>query len=121
MLLIALSSLVACAPREISTVEVITDSMADLDSAPYVYQPIVVTRSSSSELQILSRLAKAIEELEALIREAESSADPDARIRFDYYQLRSDMLSITQGIQAHVRTPVYMPRTLDPIVGNYGR
>lgn len=78
-------------------------------------------RSSSSELQLLARLAGAIEELEALIREAEASADPDARIRFDYYQLRTDILSISQGIQAHIRTPVYTPRTLKPIAGNYGR
>lgn len=78
-------------------------------------------RSSSSELQLLARLAGAIEELEALIREAETSADPDARIRFDYYQLRTDILSILQGIQAHIRTPVYTPRTLKPIAGNYGR
>ncbi len=83
--------------------------------------PKVIVRTNASEIQILARLARALDELEALIREAEISADPDARVRFDYYQLRADLLSISQGIQAHIDTPVYMPRVLDPIVGNYGR
>ena len=114
-------SLSSCITKNRPPVEVVKDSTTEFVSAPYAHQPIVVMRSTSSELQLLTRLAGAIEELEALIREAEANADPDARIRFDYYQLRTDILSIAQGIQAHIRTPVYTPRTLKPIAGNYGR
>lgn len=121
LLLVALMSLASCSTKNRPPVEIVNDSPTEIFSTPYANQPIVVMRSSSSELQLLARLAGAIEELEALIREAEASADPDARIRFDYYQLRTDILSISQGIQAHIRTPVYMPRTLKPIAGNYGR
>ena len=121
LLLVALMSLASCSTKIRPPVEIVKDSPTEIISTPYSHQPIVVMRSSSSELQLLARLAGAIEELEALIREAEASADPDARIRFDYYQLRTDILSISQGIQAHIRTPVYTPRTLKPIAGNYGR
>ena len=121
LLLFALMSLASCSTKNRPPVEIVKDSPTEIVSTPYSHQPIVVMRSSSSELQLLARLAGAIEELEALIREAEASADPDARIRFDYYQLRTDILSISQGIQAHIRTPVYTPRTLKPIAGNYGR
>lgn len=121
LLLIALMSLASCSTKHRPPVEIVKDSPTEIFSRSYAHQPIVVMRSSSSELQLLARLAGAIEELEALIREAEASADPDARIRFDYYQLRTDILSISQGIQAHIRTPVYTPRTLKPITGNYGR
>ncbi len=121
LLFVALMSLASCSTKNRPPVEIVKDSTSEIVSMPYAHQPIVVMRSSSSELQLLARLAGAIEELEALIREAEASADPDARIRFDYYQLRTDILSISQGIQAHIRTPVYTPRTLKPIAGNYGR
>ena len=121
LLLVALMILASCSTKNSQPVEIVKESPTEIVSTPYAHQPIVVMRSSSSELQLLARLASAIEELEALIREAEASADPDARIRFDYYQLRADILSISQGIQAHIRTPVYTPRTLKPIAGNYGR
>ncbi len=121
MLLTAVVSLNACAAKEDSPIKTNLDAPATFETESHTHQPIVVLRTGSSELQVLTRLARTIEELEALIREAESSADPDARIRFDYYQLRTDILSILQGIHAHIQTPVYSPRNLDPIVGNYGR
>ena len=117
-----LASLTACSTKAPSTVEIISTATPEQIISRDVYQhPKVVMRTNASEIQILARLARSMEELEALVRDAEISADPDARIRFDYYQLRADLLSITQGIQAHIHTPVYTPRSLDPIAGNYGR
>ena len=117
-----LASLTACSTKAPSTVEIISAVPPEqIINRDVYYHPKVVMRTNASEIQILARLARSMEELEALVREAEISADPDARIRFDYYQLRADLLSITQGIQAHIHTPVYTPRSLDPIAGNYGR
>ena len=84
-------------------------------------KPEIVARTNSSEKQVLIRLLRNLNELDALINEAEFSANPDARIRFDYRQLRSDFFSVSQGIQAHIQMPDYSPRTLKPISGNYGR
>jgi len=122
IVLLVLVLLTACHSKEKVAYEFIasvdpkqaTDQLSD-------HQPIVVIRTRATEMQVLGRLAGALEELEALIREAEISADPDARLRFDYFQLRADLLAITQGIQSHIQTPIYAPRALDPIVGNYGR
>ena len=118
----ALASLTACSTTAPPSVEIISAAAPEqMISRDVYHQPKVAMRTNASEIQILARLARSMEELEALIREAQISADPDARIRFDYYQLRADILSITQGIQAHIHTPVYTPRSLDPIAGNYGR
>lgn len=84
------------------------------------YQTVVV-RTNSAEKQILIRLVREIEELATLIDEASFNANPDARIRFDYRQLQADLLLITQGIHAHVELSDFSPRTLKPIVGQYGR
>lgn len=121
LLTIAATGLIGCVAKKNASTELVSPTQVNRESHNYVRQRTVITRTNSLEYQVLARLLRTIEELEALIREAESSADPDARIRFDYYQLRADILSIAKGIQAHIQTPVYTPRALDPIVGNYGR
>ncbi len=121
MLSLAVALLTACASGEKITDQPTPATIIVPQSQPYHHSPMVVSQSGSSEQQILTRLVDAIEELEALIREAEFHVIPDARLRFDYYQLRTDLLSIVQGIQAHIKTPVYAPRNLAPIIGNYGR
>ena len=121
LIFIAATGLIGCSVKNDGPVDLITTSSVSHKSQQQVPMPLVVSRTSSSEFQVLARLAKTIEELEALVREAEASANPDARIRFDYHQLRVDILSIFRGIQAHIEMPVYTPRTLNPIVGNYGR
>ncbi len=123
IVLCILALLMGCSPKEYAPVELISAApmSGQATDFPVYQQPTVVMRTSASEVQILTRLARTIDELEALVREAEMNADPDARIRFDYYQLRADILAISQGIQAHIQTPVYTPRILDPLVGNYGR
>ncbi len=121
LLIIVATGLIGCAAKKNGSGEVVSITPTDRESPFYVRQSAVVTRANTHEHQVLARLGRTIEELEALIREAESSADPDARIRFDYYQLRADILAIMSGIRAHLHTPVYTPRSVDSIVGNYGR
>ena len=81
----------------------------------------VATRMQSEEKKVLFRLVREIEELEVLIDEANLKANPNSRIKFDYEQLKDDLLLITQGIHAHIRISDFTPRTLKPIVGQYGR
>lgn len=113
--------MIGCVGKENAQTEIIPATSTNRQTQEIIRQSAVISRTNPYEHQVLVRLAQSIEELEALIVEAENSTDPDARIRFDYYQLRVDMLSIVRGIKAHIRTPVYTPRTLEPIVGNYGR
>ena len=81
--------------------------------------PEIVMRSNSEEKKTLARLVQLLQELNNLITEAETRANPDARIKFDYAQLRYDLQLITQGITAHVHQPDFTPRTVKPIAGNY--
>jgi RAQPRD family integrative conjugative element protein len=71
-----------------------------------------------------SALARVIHELHAiqpLIKEAESQANPDARVRFQYDWLRQDLDRIRLGIQEHIDTPRAEPRTFPPLRGDYRR
>lgn len=78
-----------------------------------------VTRINSEEKKVLSRLANHLKDLHHLIDEAEFKANPDSRLRFDYKRLRYDLMLITHGIKAHVESPVYTPRSIEPIRGDY--
>ena len=80
---------------------------------------VSIRRVNSSEKQSLVRLLRQLNELDNLISEAETNANPDARIQFDYNRLRYDLLLIMNGISAHVDRPDYTPRTLEQIPGDY--
>lgn len=81
----------------------------------------IVQQTNSNEKQVLIRVARYLEELNALIDEAEFHAHADSRIRFDYRQLRMDLSAVTQGIRTHIQLPNFLPRTIEPIPGKYGR
>lgn len=83
--------------------------------------PNIVTRTNSIEAQTLKRIVVQLEELGNLVKESEHYANPDARIKFDYQRLRYDLSQIVNGINSHVNRPVYMPRSIAPIAGNYRR
>lgn len=76
---------------------------------------------TDGERTALARIAHEIEALEPLIREAESQANPDARIRLRYDWLRQDLLRVQQGIQEHIDVPREEPRTFPPLRGDYRR
>lgn len=73
------------------------------------------------EREALARIAHELDALDALIRKAESQAEPDARIRFRYDWLRHDLSRIQQGIQEHIDAPRSEPRTFPPLRGDYRR
>ncbi len=77
--------------------------------------------ASENEREALARLAHEIEQLEPLIAEAETHADPAARIRFRYDWLRQDLARIRRGILDHVEAPRAEPRRVAPLRGDYRR
>ena len=74
---------------------------------------------ADAEREALARIAHELDALEPLIREAESQANPDARIRFRYDWLRQDLSRTRQGIQEHIDVPRAEPRTFPPLRGDY--
>ena len=76
---------------------------------------------ADAEREALARIAHELDALEALIRQAESQAEPDARIRFRYEWLRQDLSRMGQGIQEHIDAPRTEPRTFPPLRGDYRR
>jgi len=73
------------------------------------------------ELAALVRIIHELQAIQPLITEAESQANPDARIRFQYDWLRQDLDRIRLGIQEHTDSPRSEPRTFPPLRGDYRR
>lgn len=80
-----------------------------------------VNADADGEREVLARIAHEVEAIQPLIRQAESQANPDTRIRFQYDWLRQDLDQIQRGIQEHIDTPRAEPRTLPPLRGDYRR
>lgn len=76
---------------------------------------------ADAERAALARVFHELDALEPLIREAESQANPDARIRFRYDWLRQDLSRLRQGITEHIDAPRSEPRTFLPLRGDYRR
>jgi RAQPRD family integrative conjugative element protein len=73
------------------------------------------------ERTALARIFHELQTLEPLIVEAESQANPDARVRFQYDWLRQDLSRVRLGIQEHIDAPRSEPRTFPPLRGDYRR
>jgi RAQPRD family integrative conjugative element protein len=76
---------------------------------------------TDGEREMLARIVHEIEAIQPLIRQAESQAKPDARIRFRYGWLLQDLNLIRFGIQNHIDAPRSEPRTFPPLRGDYRR
>ncbi len=76
---------------------------------------------ADAERESLTRIIHELESLQPLLVEAESAADPDARIRFRYDWLKKDLEQIRPGIQEHIDAPRAEPRTVAPLRGDYRR
>lgn len=74
-----------------------------------------------SERESLAKLVHELDGLSALVDEAQGRANPDSRIRFQYNQLRKDLVMMRLGIQEHLDTPTIEPRSYAPLSGDYRR
>ena len=69
-----------------------------------------------------AKLAMIIHELEAitpLIKDAETLADKNDRIQFQYEWLSRDISNIKSAIEEHIDTPRIQPRNFPPIDNKY--
>ncbi len=80
-----------------------------------------VLANADAERQSLARLVHELDALEPLIRSAESQADADARVRFQYDWLRQDLARVRLGIEEHLNAPQAEPRRFPPLRGDYRR
>ncbi len=111
--------LISCADKPKQTEQEQSNTLMDAVIFDNDLHSSLVVRTNDAETQVLIRLVRHLEELGALVDEAQYKSNPDSRIHFDYRQLRTDLLSIGHGIRTHLRTPDYSPRTVMPVRGNY--
>ena len=83
--------------------------------------PASAWAGAEAEREALARLAHELQALEPLIQDAETRADRDARIRFQYSWLRQDLRRVREGIEDHLRNPSAEPRRFPPLRGDYQR
>ncbi len=83
--------------------------------------PSPARADAEGEREALARLVHELQALDPVIREAEAQAPHEARIRFQYDWLRADLRRVAQGIQDHIEAPRAMPRTVEPLSGDYRR
>lgn len=76
---------------------------------------------ADAERDALTRIIHELQAVESLITKAQSQADNDARVRFQYDWLRHDMNLMKDGIQAHIDAPRAQPRSFPPLRGDYRR
>ncbi len=80
-------------------------------------QPAMADRDV--ERHALAQLIHELDALQPVIEHAQHNADQDARIRFHYDWLRTDVERIRSGIQNHLVQPRQQPRTISPLKGDY--
>ena len=80
-----------------------------------------VFAEAHDEHESLARLVHELDALEPLIHTAETQADLDARIKFQYDWLRQDLARIRLGLEEHLNAPQAEPRRFPPIRGDYRR
>lgn len=71
------------------------------------------------EREYLALLANEIDALEAIVHKAEQNQNKDARVKFQYDWLRSDLAQMKQGVIAHINAPRNQPRKVAPLKGEY--
>jgi len=79
------------------------------------------TASPEIERAELVRLIHELEQLEALIEDAETAAVSTQRVHFQYLWLRADFDKIKAGIREYLDTAPTTPRVLPPLAGDYIR
>ena len=81
--------------------------------------PILGMAQQDTERQYLALLANEINALDALVHKAELNRDKDARVKFQYEQLRADLTETRAAILRHVNAPRTTPRKVAPLQGDY--
>ena len=78
-----------------------------------------VRADADGERAALARIIHELDALKPLMIEAQSQANPDARIQFQYDWLVLDIHRIQSGIKEHLTAPRTQPRSFPPLKGDY--
>lgn len=69
----------------------------------------------------LIAIARQLEQLHQLADNAQSAADPDARVKFNYTQLHRDIEQMRGAIARHLDKPSRTPRVVPSATSDYGQ
>jgi RAQPRD family integrative conjugative element protein len=78
-----------------------------------------VYADTENEHALLAEVIQQINALTPLINQAQAQADPNARVVFNYAQLRSDLQLIKDGINQPLTSTALEPRQIAPLSGDY--
>jgi len=78
-----------------------------------------VWADSDSEYAALERLARQIEQLQPLVRQAQAQSDERQPVQFRYDRLQDDLSRISQAIDRHLHAPRREPQPIEPLDGDY--
>lgn len=78
-----------------------------------------VQADTENERALLAQIIAQLNALTPLINQAQQEADPNARIVFNYKQLRSDLQMIKDGINQPITSEALEPRQVTPLSGDY--
>lgn len=67
----------------------------------------------------LARIRTILNQINPLINLAQSEQEPNARIKFQFDQLRADIAKIQIGINEGIKPISVQPRVVEPISGDY--
>ena len=76
---------------------------------------------TQTERSVLSQISQEIEHLSVLIQRAESLAEPNQRLQFQYGWLRRDLDSVRDGIDAYIERYNLEPRSFERLQADYTR
>lgn len=83
--------------------------------------PSVARADSALETDSLHAVLEQLQVLDALVNQAEQSADTSQRVTFNYAALRADIKTLELGVQQYVAGMRDAPRRIEPLGGEYRR
>lgn len=67
----------------------------------------------------LERINQLLNQVNPLVNLAQSQEDKEARVKFQFDALRSDIARIQSGIVQAINRPTIQPRIVEPLAGDY--
>ena len=81
--------------------------------------PYSALANAEGERALLTQLAHELDTLAPLIKKAQTQANPDARIRFQYTWINNELDRMITAIREHINAPRTYPRSFPPLKGDY--
>ncbi len=79
-----------------------------------------VSKANTEQMNsTLNRMNRILNQINPLINLAQQQQDPNARVKFQFDALRSDIASIQEGIEQATQRVSIQPRVITPLSGDY--